>query len=286
MGNGEWDDGPASRSDGWTLELVESPFPIPNSRFPVLLDARTLPDASSHDADVCVVGAGAAGIAIARELARESVRVCLLESGGLEPSRRAQALADGDRRGDPYPPLDEMRVRALGGTTARWTGWCRRLDAIDFERRPWVPHAGWPFDRARLAPFYERAAALVEVSDAGGDWLEGDARDADPAGLAPVEFRCSPPTHLGRAHRAELERSATAHVWLNATVVAVDIGDEERSVRAVRVRAAAGREVRVRARCFVLAAGGIENARLLLASTEGRRVKNASTGAAYWTLDV
>src|SRR5262245_6018531 len=111
----------------------------------MLIDARTLPSGTRIEADVCIVGAGAAGITIARELARSALRVCVLESGGLGPDAATQALYEGENVGLPYYDLDRLRLRLFGGTTNHWTGACRPLDEHDFGARAWVPHSGWPF---------------------------------------------------------------------------------------------------------------------------------------------
>src|SRR5436190_24147996 len=110
----------------------------------MLRDAREVPDGSTVSTDVCIVGAGPAGIAIALELIASGASVHLLESGGLRPDRRAQSLAVGENAGDPYWRLDRNRRRCVGGTSELWGGWCRPLDAVDMEHRSWVPDSGWP----------------------------------------------------------------------------------------------------------------------------------------------
>ena len=86
----------------------------------MLRDARDVPDGSTVSTDVCIVGAGPAGIALARDLIASGASVHLLESGGLRPDRRTQELALGENAGDPYWPLDRNRRRCLGGTTELW----------------------------------------------------------------------------------------------------------------------------------------------------------------------
>ena len=51
----------------------------------MILDARKIPDGQVLEADVCIIGAGAAGISLAREFRNKRFRVILLESGGFEP---------------------------------------------------------------------------------------------------------------------------------------------------------------------------------------------------------
>ena len=129
----------------------------------MLIDAESL-EAQTQKAgyDVCIVGAGAAGITLALELARQGgVRVCLLESGDFEFDAQTQALYKGEVVGHPYYDLDILRLRFFGGTTNHWAGACRPLDPVDFERRDGVPESGWPFGSEELNPYYARAHQIV-----------------------------------------------------------------------------------------------------------------------------
>ncbi len=93
-------------------------------------------------ADVCIVGAGAAGITMARQFIGQAFKVCLLEAGDIEFDARTQALYKGEIVGHPYYPLDAIRLRYFGGTTNHWAGACRPLDVRDFEVRPKIPDSG------------------------------------------------------------------------------------------------------------------------------------------------
>ncbi len=129
----------------------------------MIVDARGLDPGSRLEADVCIIGAGAAGITLARALGERDVRVCLLESGGLEPDAESLSLNRGESVGLDYFPLSQARLRFLGGTTNHWAGWCRPLDALDFEVRDWIPHSGWPLRKSDLVPFYERAQPICQL---------------------------------------------------------------------------------------------------------------------------
>ena len=139
----------------------------------MIVDARAVPNDSVIDCDVCIVGAGAAGITIAREFLGRSVQVVLLESGFLEPDADTQSLYAGEVTERRYFELDAARSRYFGGTTNVWTGECRPLDAQDFERRDWVPDSGWPFDLNELLPFYRHAQSVCQLGPYGytaDDW--------------------------------------------------------------------------------------------------------------------
>ena len=91
-------------------------------------------------------------------------KVILLEGGGFEVEMRMQALYHGESVDRPYYPLQSATLHYFGGTTGHWAGFCSPFDPIDFEKRDWVPHSGWPFDRKHLDPFYARANKLLELA--------------------------------------------------------------------------------------------------------------------------
>ena len=240
----------------------------------MLIDARELEDGSRIQADLAIIGAGPAGISLARAYAGAGRAVCLLESGGLSAEAQTQTLCQGESVGIAYP-LTATRLRQFGGTSGHWGGYCRPLDAIDFEARDWVPLSGWPIDRTALDPYWEAASAAVEVAparfDDPGYWVRatGEPLIDWPAGRVTTRFfQFSPPTRFGLRYRGELAASAHVRVLLHANVTQIAARPEARAVEHLAVRTLGGRRLRVQARRYVLAAGGIENARLLLLSND------------------
>src|SRR5690348_6889884 len=114
--------------------------------------------------DLCIVGAGPAGLAVALELESGGWRVCVLEAGGATYERDTQRLFEGEVVGQPYPPLRDSRLGALGGSTTVWAGWCRPLEPLDFEPRTWCDAEGWPFGPEELEPWYARAHELCGLA--------------------------------------------------------------------------------------------------------------------------
>ena len=256
-----------------------------------LAEAGAIESGSELEADLCIIGGGAAGIALARAFIGARQRVLLLEGGGLSFDSGAQRLYVGDSVGAPGPATAHSRFRLLGGSTARWAGQCRPLDAIDFEARDWVPFSGWPFPRAELAPWYRQAAAVCNLapgSFAPAAWP--DCAAAMPLGggdLETVLYRFAHPADFGQAYRAELAAARNVEVLLEANAVALEPAADLRAVRAIAVRTLSGRAFTVRARAMVLACGGIENARLLLASNQvaaaGSATSTIWSAASSWT---
>ena len=231
----------------------------------MFVSSTTLPAGTVVAGDVCIIGAGAAGITLARELAGSSHRVILLESGDFDFTEAANELNEGRSIGRPYLDLAACRQRFFGGTTNHWGGWCLPQEPIDFER-------GWPIARSELDPFYRRAQDILQLGPFDyrpSSW--GVPASEVPAPFAGPHFAVkmlqnSPPTRFREAFGPELRRSDRVSVYLNATVTRIMTNEAESRVEGLRVAALGGHEFTVQAGAYVLAVGGIENARLLLAS--------------------
>ena len=255
----------------------------------MFIDARTLPEETVVEHDICIIGGGAAGITLAREFIDQPLRVCLLEGGGLDFDEVTQSLYTGENVGVPYFPLKEARARYFGGSTNLWGGWSRPLDDIDFEDRPWMPDSGWPFIKAQLDPYYERAQKVCNLGPFEYDFaywedklaqLERRQLPFTTDQLLSCIWQIIPPSHLhfGEAYRAELEQARNIHTYLNANVVNIDTNDTAQAVTRLEVASLEGKKFWVKAKVFILAVGGIENPRLLLASN---KVQSTGLGNQY-----
>jgi len=243
----------------------------------LLIDMREMPDGRSLVATVCIIGGGVAGITIARELEKQGIDTCLLESGGLVADDATRDLARGETTGFDYQFADGCRGRFLGGSSNCWGGWCRPLDAWDFEQRDWIPHSGWPFGLDELEPWYRKAHEVLKLGPVNFEpqfWERAIRRnDVKRLPLCTAEVRdtisqFSPPVRFGREYRNELTRARFVRVFLYANVTQIVPDPMCTGIQQVRVRTLTGQMMNVSARLFVLATGGIENARLLLASNE------------------
>lgn len=256
--------------------------------------------------EVCVVGAGAAGITIALELARSGIEVCLVESGGTDPDPAVDALGEVESVGLRRLPHTSTRARGVGGTTSLWTGRCGVLDPIDYAQRPWISLSGWPIDGDDLAPFVERASLVLGLGpsryrgpvvdelvgpsprrwdlqrftqiayqfsvhhSARSDAVQAPSPvdgDGDERPLASLHNAGAPRSkHVGEANAAALANERTLRVLTHAHVTEVLVDPAGTSAAGVRVSTMDGRQARISASRVVLCCGGVDTARLLLAS--------------------
>jgi choline dehydrogenase-like flavoprotein len=240
----------------------------------MFVDGRTIGDGEVLEADVAIVGAGAAGITLAMELDDAGMRVLLIESGDHRPETETQLLCRGENVGLPYFDLVGARLRFFGGTTNHWSGTCRPFEAFDLAEHEWIVGSGWPIGSSDLDPYYPRAGEICGLpSDEWSTeaWIERSSYPPLPLDPARVETRVA---QNARARRRRFSRNyredlddAAARVILNTNLAEVRVGERADVVSGLRLRTLTGNEFRARARAYVLAAGGIENPRLLLAST-------------------
>ncbi len=240
----------------------------------MILTKTHFTDKQRLEADVCIIGSGPAAISIALRFANSQTNVLVISGGGWSETVTNQDLYRGVvAPGVAHESLEENRRRQFGGTSAAWGGRCIPFDPIDFKKRSWVPDSGWPITYDDLLPYYQQAAELCQIGR-----YEYDAQKAFPdngpeivAGLDsedlvsyPLE-RWSPPVHFAKTYRTELESSPNIRVLLDAHVLSLQMQTGRDLISHVDV-AMGPLRLTVTARHFVLATGGIENARLLLAS--------------------
>lgn len=238
-------------------------------------DAPELPEY-----DLCIVGTGPAGATIASEIVGTGLRVCVLESGRRKPTSRGDALRE--VVSDGLLVKDWSRERVLGGASTTWAGLSSPLDPIDLAPRPWAGSPGWPIAREEILGLYEEAsrryrfpgAAAFGPAGFGGLRARGDLQPTWSQLEEKVFLACAEPQDFGR-ECATTWGARDVDVLLDATLVRLEtgaaglVGSLSRPPRVLSalVRTSRG-ELRIRARAFVLATGGIENARILLLSRD------------------
>lgn len=243
-------------------------------------DARSVPAGSTIETDLAIIGGGPAGITLALALANTPIKILLLESGGNDLDDKTQSLYSGTQTGVKYLALDACRLRYLGGSSNHWGGWCRPLDPSDFEKRDWLPYSGWPFSRREIEPYFPRAQALVEAGpllyDKEKDWTEkfGPRIALGEGGVYTSWFQFSKerddvlPTRFGVRYGADLKRTANVQLMEHANVTGLRLSANAQSLDHLDVATLSGNKFTVKPKYTVVATGGIETARLLLASND------------------
>lgn len=230
-------------------------------------------------ADICIIGGGAAGIAIAKEFIGTSYQVILLESGGLKVDEKTQSLYDVDNVGHPLR-MDKgyvSRNRYFGGSTNTWAGRCMPMNDIDFEVRSWVGDSGWPFGKATLTPFYEQAARLLNLPDYEKyrpDYWQSRVLQAksgflfaDSVTQPEVSLFSHSPMKMASAYGRELQSAPNIRIYTHANVTEIEPNQALSGIEQLHVSTLDHHRFLVKSKVYILACGGWENARLLLAST-------------------
>jgi choline dehydrogenase-like flavoprotein len=254
----------------------------------MIYDLDTMAGAREFTADLCIVGAGPAGITVTKELIGSGLSVILVESGGFREDPATHNLYAGTSVGHPLR-MTEGRHRVFGGSATRWSGRCALLDPLDFEVRPWLNMSGWPVSFDEMLPYYNRAKI---VSNFGGLWVPDTVPKATIVPHLPeltlgklkafVWRTASPRMTLrsqlplgvrnafdyGKAYRKLLARDRSTQVILHANMTSFGPSENGANVKTIAVSSLNGRTATIRAKAFVLSCGGIENARLLLNAPE------------------
>jgi choline dehydrogenase-like flavoprotein len=249
----------------------------------MIVDSRSLPNNKTLETDVCIIGAGTAGITMAKELIGQQFRVCLLESGGLEPDPETQSLYWGENIGLPYFTLDTARARYFGGSSNRWHisignsvlgARMRPLDAIDFEERSWIPHSGWPFDKSHLDPYYERAQSICKIKPFTYDLVDFEDSGTTPRlplngdRVKTIVFKFGSRDPFIESYPKEIARADNMITYLHANLLEIETDEGVNTVSRLRLGTLNGNMFWIKARVFILACGGIEIPRLLLNSNK------------------
>ena len=225
-------------------------------------------------ANVCILGAGAAGILLATQLAEQGLSVLLLEAGGLDLESRSQEIYRTELEGHSYQGTTRGRFRTLGGSTTQWGGQLLELEDFDFEPRKHVKGSGWPIRKVDLAPFYERALQFAGLRRVEREdhrvWAGLGLSICDLGPEFRMEYsRWCPERDFAVLQRAALRDSRRLQGLYHANVLGFVLNDTRSAIAGVRVRGYESTDAVITADRYVLAMGGIETNRLLLQTVDG-----------------
>ena len=239
----------------------------------MFIDFREHPRDAVIETDICIIGAGAAGISLAQALVNTPLDICLMETGGFTPEAAHAQLASTELQQGDYNTAG-CRLRFFGGSTNHWGGNNMPLDELDFEAREWVEYSGWPLSRADLEPWYAEANRVLNAGayEYSRDELLDESwpfPQLDLELLKDVYWRLTPqPTTFAGGYRETFDKASNLRVYLNATVTRLHSDENASTVHTASVSDTEGNRAVVKARYFIVAAGALESSRLLLASND------------------
>lgn len=242
----------------------------------MIIDARNIVEDEQIECDICIVGAGAAGITLANELSDQDIQVIVLESGGIKYEKSLEHLNHGEVDLNVHSTLEQYRRRQIGGATTFWGGRCVPFDQSDFEVRAHVPYSGWPIIKADIDPYYRRAHDYCEIgsySYAVKDVLpkanyHKKAISELNSSIISTEslYLFSPPTDFGKKYLEQLKKSKNLRIFTYANCLKIITNSEGNKVSSLEVSSIRKNYFSICAKQFILAAGGLEVTRLLLLS--------------------
>lgn len=211
--------------------------------------------------DVCIAGAGAAGITLAIYLGRAGKKVALLEGGDEEYTDQSMDMYKGKSTGIEYWGLDTCRLRYLGGTTNHWSGRCKPLDDVDFSARDFFGLPGWPISRSELAVFEAEAKTVLDIQK---DFSAPDIPNWHSDKFIPDRMAKSAPTRFGTKFYDELAKSEHITLFINANLTDIRLDKDLSNVTEFIIKNYERKDYRFTGKNFIIALGAVENARLLL----------------------
>jgi GMC oxidoreductase len=258
----------------------------------VIITADSLGGDATLSADLAVIGAGPAGIVVAMEVASRGFEVLLVESGYERFSADVQQLAEAeDLNPDLHSPMSLTTRRQVGGTSVIWGGRCVPLDRVDFDHRSYIGNNNWPVSYEQLLPYSQRACDWLRCGRAVFDTSQmTHVPSSLVPGLPDGELRTSTlerwslPTNFGREYKQSLKRSTRVRVITGLTCTEVVCPAGVPKVEHLKCRSLGGKRIRIQCRGYVIACGGLESTRLLLASRgpNGDRLGDHSGHLGAW----
>ncbi|MBX4195818.1 GMC family oxidoreductase [Candidatus Parcubacteria bacterium] len=232
----------------------------------MFINSDSLKKDSESESDICIIGTGAAGISMALKFSDSPLKIIMLESGKAVRDSDIQKLNDLET--SDLPIEQTSRIRTFGGTTTAWSGRWKPHDRIDLEKRDWIEHSGWPVGIDDLDKYYEESARVIGTPSLRdiNSYDKFPFRNND---LAPTSIKQLKKTHLdfGKRYTDLLAKSQNIVVYTEATVT--NLNSDAKRVTRAEIKTLGGNSFTIKAKTFVLACGGIENARLLLLSKIG-----------------
>lgn len=212
--------------------------------------------------EYCICGAGAAGIALALELASHGKQVALFEGGDTEYTQESQSIYNGYVIGENQYWLDILRLRFLGGTTNHWAGRCRPYTKFDFSLKEINGLPGWPINYNDMAQYLPKAIDILDLPKVNTfknhetPEIQSDRFEPDIYAMSKVRFKDK--------FSSELKKNDKVDLFINANLIDIQLYENFTAVKSIKIANYNDSSENVQANNYILAMGAIENARLLL----------------------
>lgn len=229
-------------------------------------------DATSYDADLCIIGGGIAAYTLLSALSDSSMRVIVVERGGMKPGPSQEFEKTCHVSGHSFTGHLEGRYFGLGGTSEYWGGQALPLEEFDLAKKEWIDFSGWPIKIEDILPYYPDAEKLFQVDPVAYTTDVFKLRSLAPVpwnqSMIKLHFsKWSPRPNFKPNLIDAYSSSAKTDILLNAVVSSLAYDSEKKEVTHIHIQSHTGKKGTIMAKSYVLAAGGIENARILQVSS-------------------
>ena len=221
------------------------------------LKSDSMADVDRRIYDVCIIGAGAAGITLAINLAKAGVDIALCEGGDENYTEESQGMYKGTVVGDPYFQLDIARLRFLGGTTNHWAGMSRPFEKIDFERQYIGAEYEWPIGYEAINKYLTEACEILEINNDFESKEKALSKE-----VRKINFNWSPPVRFKQKYITNMTELKNLTLLTNANLIELSGGN--RKINEITLSSINKKTIKIRAKKYIFAMGGIENSRMLL----------------------
>ena len=245
----------------------------------MIVDGRTLASGTEKEHQICVVGSGIAGTILATELAQTFTDICLVESGAWQPDNDTQSLYDLTNVGHPIRENFQSRLRYFGGSCNIWAGRAMVYQEVDLKHRPWMTDLGWPLTFEELDGYYERASQYLNLPTYDkfklAYWTD-KLSEFETTFVQNEQFKPNivmfgkSPARFGykTKYYKQAQASDRMTAYIHSNVVNLALSEDQSTVSQIDIACLSGTRYTIKAKTVILACGGLENTRILMASNQ------------------
>lgn len=237
----------------------------------MLIDSRTETLPNNLKSEVCILGCGVAGTVLALKLKEKYRDIAIIEAGSENYDPESQIIYRPNSSPENYSNPEYNRLRMLGGSSNHWENNTSPFNPIDFEKRDWVEHSGWPINFNDIAPYYDEAAIYCGAGTDGyktKTWEQKlnqrNITDGSSKIETAISIFSSPPVRFFERYGEQLIKSENVKIFKNANVVDIEFDDSTKKVTGIYFETSTNKKHYIESNLVIMCFGGIENARMLL----------------------